>query len=63
MGKLYDRMTRMFLLSCLNGCEMILNDRGNGLLVREKYQWRNFSIIVKVFKSTLSVIDIMLLMG
>jgi len=53
----------MFLLSCLNGCEMILNDRGNGLLVREKYQWRNFSIIVKVFKSTLSVIDIMLLMG
>jgi hypothetical protein len=29
----------MFLLSCLNGCEMILNERGNGSLVGGKIPW------------------------
>jgi len=51
---LLGRYSDMFLLSCLIGCEMIINDRGDGLLVREKYKWRNFLIIIRVFKSALS---------
>ena len=51
---LLGRYDDMFLLSCLNDCEMVINDRGNGLLVRKKYQWRNFLIIIRVCKSTLS---------